>query len=92
MYDPEIRQSRGFYRSAVPAHSDTRRSPPSEARSSDVRPEPPRIVDTLINPNKNIARQMGYTGSQCSNCSSVRMKVSGHCEVCEECGTTTGCS
>ncbi|EAB6717936.1 hypothetical protein DUP91_26795, partial [Salmonella enterica subsp. enterica] len=34
----------------------------------------------------------GYTGDMCSNCNSFRMKISGHCQVCEECGTTTGCS
>jgi len=38
------------------------------------------------------AVQSGYTGDQCSNCQSMRMKVSGHCMVCEDCGTTTGCS
>lgn len=39
-----------------------------------------------------LARQQGYTGNTCVNCGSARMKVSGHCEVCEDCGTTTGCS
>jgi len=38
------------------------------------------------------AQMQGYTGDQCSNCNSMRMKVSGHCLVCEDCGTTTGCS
>lgn len=38
------------------------------------------------------ARSMGYTGDQCSNCNSMRMKIAGHCMVCEDCGTTTGCS
>ena len=38
------------------------------------------------------AQMKGYTGDQCSNCNSMRMKVSGHCMVCEDCGTTTGCS
>jgi ribonucleoside-diphosphate reductase alpha chain len=38
------------------------------------------------------ALMQGYTGDQCSNCNSMRMKVSGHCMVCEDCGTTTGCS
>jgi hypothetical protein len=38
------------------------------------------------------ARQSGYTGDQCTNCNSIRMRVAGHCLVCEECGTTTGCS
>ena len=38
------------------------------------------------------AQMQGYTGDQCSSCNSMRMKVSGHCMVCEDCGTTTGCS
>ena len=38
------------------------------------------------------ALQSGFTGDQCSNCNSMRMKISGHCMVCEDCGTTTGCS
>lgn len=38
------------------------------------------------------ARGQGYTGDQCDNCQSMRMKISGHCMVCEDCGTTTGCS
>lgn len=37
-------------------------------------------------------RQMGYTGNTCSNCGSTRMSIAGHCEVCADCGTTTGCS
>ncbi len=42
--------------------------------------------------DKSQARQSGYTGDQCTNCNSMRMRVAGHCQVCEECGTTTGCS
>ncbi|HTV71010.1 MAG TPA: vitamin B12-dependent ribonucleotide reductase [Rhizobiaceae bacterium] len=38
------------------------------------------------------ALMQGYTGDMCSNCNSTRMKISGHCQVCEDCGTTTGCS
>lgn len=38
------------------------------------------------------AKLQGYTGSQCDICFSMRMRVSGHCMVCEECGNTTGCS
>ena len=38
------------------------------------------------------ALMQGYTGDQCTTCNSMRMKVSGHCMVCEDCGTTTGCS
>lgn len=38
------------------------------------------------------ARYMGFTGNTCTNCQSTRMQVAGHCEVCCDCGTTTGCS
>jgi len=37
-------------------------------------------------------RQNGFTGNTCSNCGSARMVTSGHCETCQDCGTTTGCS
>ena len=51
-------------------------------------PPPARDGDQL----RVEARMKGYTGDQCSACNSMRMKVSGHCQVCEDCGTTTGCS
>lgn len=38
------------------------------------------------------AQQRGYTGDQCANCNSMKMRISGHCYVCDDCGTTTGCS
>lgn len=56
----------------------------------------PVHVETELKPmqvqNRSMAQQQGYTGDQCSNCNSMRMKISGHCMVCEDCGTTTGCS
>jgi len=60
-----------------------------------VRASPAAPADMSLGPTKQArfeARQQGYTGDQCDNCSGVRMKVSGHCTVCEDCGTTTGCS
>ena len=38
------------------------------------------------------ARAKGYTGDTCDNCGSTRMLRTGHCNTCESCGTTTGCS
>lgn len=38
------------------------------------------------------ARVAGYTGAICDVCGSPRMKMAGHCMVCEDCGTSTGCS
>ncbi len=39
-----------------------------------------------------IAKQQGYTGSMCSGCGSFKMKRNGSCEVCLDCGATSGCS
>ncbi len=38
------------------------------------------------------AKAKGYTGEQCSNCASMRVKRNGSCTVCDDCGTTSGCS
>ena len=52
--------------------------------------------DTLPIDNTTIeitkAKSMGYTGEQCTNCSSIRVKRNGTCLLCEDCGTTSGCS
>ncbi len=56
----------------------------------DPIPSPPPSLD--LKALRQEAQMKGYTGDQCSNCNSMRMKVSGHCMVCEDCGTTTGCS
>jgi ribonucleoside-diphosphate reductase alpha chain len=39
-------------------------------------------------------KSRGYTGNSCQNqdCGSMRMVVSGHCEVCLDCGSSSGCS
>jgi ribonucleoside-diphosphate reductase alpha chain len=39
-----------------------------------------------------LAKLQGYTGSLCSSCSSLKMKRNGSCEVCLDCGLTSGCS
>ncbi len=39
-----------------------------------------------------IAKQQGFTGSMCGGCGSVKMKRNGSCEVCLDCGATSGCS
>jgi ribonucleoside-diphosphate reductase alpha chain len=38
------------------------------------------------------AKLQGYTGSMCSSCNSFKMKRNGSCELCIDCGTTSGCS
>jgi ribonucleoside-diphosphate reductase alpha chain len=39
-----------------------------------------------------LAKQQGFTGSMCSGCGSFKMKRNGSCEVCLDCGATSGCS
>jgi ribonucleoside-diphosphate reductase alpha chain len=39
-----------------------------------------------------MSRRAGYTGDGCASCSSMRVRRNGTCVVCEDCGTTSGCS
>ncbi len=39
-----------------------------------------------------LAKLQGYTGSMCSGCGSNKMKRNGSCELCLDCGQTSGCS
>jgi len=60
----------------------------------------PAIADTLIAGEslapgartQPLAVGGGYTGDQCDSCGSARMRRNGSCLVCDDCGTTTGCS
>lgn len=38
------------------------------------------------------AKLQGFTGSVCGGCGSTKMKRNGSCEVCLDCGATSGCS
>lgn len=50
-----------------------------------------QAAETL--PNKaEQAKLQGYTGSVCGGCGSLKMKRNGSCEVCLDCGATSGCS
>jgi ribonucleoside-diphosphate reductase alpha chain len=65
---------------------------PAAFNAGEVDPIPSPPASRDLAELRAEARMKGYTGDQCTNCSSMRMKVSGHCLVCEDCGTTTGCS
>jgi ribonucleoside-diphosphate reductase alpha chain len=39
-----------------------------------------------------LSRRAGYTGDGCGSCGSMRVRRNGTCVVCEDCGTTSGCS
>lgn len=76
------------------------RPQPSEAeRVVELMKQKDLVVEVVKNGNGNgrntkifEAKAKGYTGEQCLNCGSMRVKRNGSCTVCEDCGTTSGCS
>jgi ribonucleoside-diphosphate reductase alpha chain len=48
--------------------------------------------DKSMELTQNDAISLGYTGEQCDNCGSMKVRRNGTCSVCEDCGHTTGCS
>ncbi len=52
--------------------------------------EPPKVNETLTQREDFLAQ--GYSGDICDNCQGARLRWAGHCKVCDDCGTTTGCS
>lgn len=55
---------------------------------------PAELPTTAVMPalDRAAARSQGYTGDQCDRCNSMRVRNNGTCKVCDDCGTTTGCS
>ncbi|MGB9913802.1 MAG: hypothetical protein ACPLRO_10600, partial [Candidatus Kapaibacteriota bacterium] len=54
-----------------------------------------QLISSIEGPTTTLtsaAQGLGYTGETCPACGSIRMRRSGTCAVCEDCGTTTGCS
>lgn len=51
-----------------------------------------KVKDDQTKMRANDAKKIGYTGEQCRNCGSIRVKRNGSCNVCEDCGETSGCS
>lgn len=56
------------------------------------KPNVPKFPSSPPKMGADQAKAMGYTGGFCEVCGSVRMRMAGHCQVCEECGVSTGCS
>ncbi len=72
--------SKGFVRAA--GHST-----PTTTASGSV-----RSSNEAAGSNLAIAKSMGYSGEICSHCQSLRMKRNATCLVCDDCGTSSGCS
>jgi len=59
-----------------------------------VEPEPEKGKDAKADydTRAKAAMEQGFTGGQCSACGSMKVKQNGSCQVCIDCGETTGCS
>lgn len=63
-----------------------------QSRAIDTSTAPPLKPIGADQKKMMTAKAQGYTGEQCGNCGSMRVKQNGACHVCEDCGTTSGCS
>lgn len=53
--------------------------------------KPPRKTEEQFTATR-VAVLSGYTGASCSRCHGMRVRRTGKCPVCEECGHQEGCS
>ncbi|MBF0431999.1 MAG: adenosylcobalamin-dependent ribonucleoside-diphosphate reductase [Fibrobacteria bacterium] len=74
----------------VPDNSTKKDVKPKEA--NQVKEEVQEKVTVGANKAFVESRQAGYTGDACSSCGSLRVRQNGTCTVCDDCGTTSGCS
>ncbi len=68
--------------------SSSASKPQQENESSSNPDSPPEDQNEKIKQ----AKALGYTGDQCSQCASMKVKRNGSCTVCLDCGSTSGCS
>ncbi len=48
--------------------------------------------EMIIQGSEPSSRDAGYTGDICGQCQGVKMRRNGSCLLCEDCGSTSGCS
>lgn len=67
---------------------------PSLAHKKDLVQAAQSLIEELDKhkEKQSDSRSEEYTGAVCSNCGSSRLRRTGSCHTCEDCGTTTGCS
>lgn len=68
--------------------------PPAVAQPSTSIVEPKTTISAnhTSKLSTKAAREQGYEGSPCSTCGGMRVKRNGACLLCEECGSSSGCS
>jgi len=45
-----------------------------------------------VSTDRDRYKSMGYTGDTCGGCGSMKVKRNGACTLCDDCGSTSGCS
>jgi hypothetical protein len=63
----------------------------ARVRAAAVEPDPPAAAPAPRSA-ADVARAQGFTGDTCSACGGGRMRRNGACQLCADCGETTGCS
>jgi ribonucleoside-diphosphate reductase alpha chain len=71
-----------------------KRADSAHLSDNDFQVESSKSNTNLTQPEFNYSEAitLGFTGEQCDNCGSMRVKKNGTCSVCLDCGHTTGCS
>ena len=75
--------AKGIPSNAVKIEDPGTYTPPAEVSPNGSAVKAERKIDP---------RELGYTGDTCSTCSSTNVRRNGSCTVCDDCGTTSGCS
>jgi ribonucleoside-diphosphate reductase alpha chain len=75
---------------------------PEDNSANKIQAEPPKSETKVTETKKPVfqgavkafvaSRQAGYTGDSCGSCGSMRVRRNGTCTVCDDCGSTSGCS
>ena len=77
----------GFDTSATEIHSEHQH----QMGDNDHHHHQPQAQQSAADKYK-AARQMGFTGDDCSECGGSKMVRNGTCTKCLDCGSTSGCS
>jgi ribonucleoside-diphosphate reductase alpha chain len=61
-------------------------------KKAEVEVEPKPKIAKASSDALSEAKSSGFTGDSCPACGSMQMKRNGTCQLCQNCGSTTGCS
>lgn len=77
---------------STPVGSGEFRAFPEEVELERVGTAYQAVAETPVDLKYAASREQGYSGDVCPVCQGSRMRRNGSCLVCEQCGSTSGCS